>query len=102
MWVGSLVCYSALGSSIIQGILDSVSARPSPSHRRPHVMELLNVFANRLAELIQRELFLCRGMLRISIMDLEKNIGAMTFQDWKEVLEGPVAQRLAAITIANA
>ena len=76
---------------------------------------MLNVLGASLAQTIDREETLCRGLLRLSIMDhlmsvhkMDKPaqhlayLKTMSFSDWAGVLEGKaLSQRLAALGIQN-
>jgi hypothetical protein len=77
--------------------------------------DMFNILGARLAQAIGREEAICRGLLRLSVLDRLQQlqptadtgqvmvyIRQMAFRDWQAVLEGPVlARRLKNIGVAE-
>ena len=76
---------------------------------------MLSILGSSLAQATGKEEGICRGLLRLSIQDsveylqettdlaqVAAHIQTMTYQDWKNIIEGGVlAQRLANMGIAE-
>src|SRR5512145_1843123 len=74
---------------------------------------MLYILGSTLAGAIGQVATICRGLLRLTIMDkmdlmqkasapsqIETHIKAMSYQDWKNILDGPIfMQRLANIGV---
>ena len=54
---------------------------------------MLFILGERLAALIEKQEFICRGMLRMAVEDGAQQLNTMSFRDWETVLQGEALSR---------